>query len=79
MAVYPGASNGNRPVYRKATRYWIGGDYKDNCSGNDYETLGMFDDWAVIELESSLSLNISCLNVRATNSFSDMKGKTYKS
>lgn len=32
VAVYPGASNGNRPAYRKATRYWIGGDYKDNCS-----------------------------------------------
>lgn len=39
----------------------------------------MFDDWAALELESSLSLNISYLNVRATNSFSDMKGKTYNS
>lgn len=79
VAVFPGASNGNKPVYKKATRYWIGGDYKANCSGDDYETLGMFDDWAVIELESSLSVNMSYLDVRATNSFSDMKGKTYSS
>ncbi|MDE7054310.1 MAG: trypsin-like peptidase domain-containing protein [Oscillospiraceae bacterium] len=79
VAVYPGASNGNKLAYKKATRYWIGGDYKANCSGNNYEALGMFDDWAVLELESSLSLNISYLNVRATNSFSDMKGKSYNS
>lgn len=77
VAVYVGASNGNKRQYRLGHPYWIGGDFKNNPSNPAYTNKGRFDDWGVIKLDSPVTVSVSKLKLHTVNSASEMKNQTY--
>lgn len=77
IAIYIGASNGTYIQYRSSTKYDVGGDYATCKNYDDYETAGMWDDWAVLKLNSPVTTFVSKLGVKETNSATEMYGNTY--
>lgn len=73
VAVYVGATNGQWKQFRLGKKLTVGGDYKNNDQGKDYESFGMWDDWGVIELETPVTVNVSKLTPVETNSCSSIE------
>ena len=70
VAVYVGASGGTYKQYRLGHAILVGGDFVDNSDS----TKRMFDDWAIVKLDSPVTVSVSYLTPRAVNSKNDMSG-----
>lgn len=71
VAVYVGASGGTFKQYRLGHVYLLGGDF---VVSDDYVRDGRYDDWAIVKLDSPITVSVSYLKPRAVNSASDMTG-----
>lgn len=82
VAVYIGASGGNQLQYRLGHAYAWGGEYNPNVSSEDefkywHRTEGRHDDWAIVKLDSPVTVSVQYLNLAPTNSANEMSG-TYQ-
>lgn len=79
IAVYIGASGGTYKQYRLGHWHSVGGDYYKNPDGSNYDSIGSFDDWGTIKLDSPVTANVGALGRYPVSNASDMIGRTYYS
>lgn len=76
IIAYLGTTGGSKPYGgTKSVNLWAGGDYVAN--DGDY-SLGVYDDWGVIEVESNVGDVTGWLGIVPANSYSDVAGRTFQ-
>jgi V8-like Glu-specific endopeptidase len=89
-AVYVGASGGNYKQYRLGHVLSVGGDFFDHPSyfeydsgylgtlqKQNYDDMGMFDDWGIVKLDSPVTANVGHLGRYAINQVENMYNRYY--
>lgn len=76
IIAYPGATGGSKPCGSAISiNMWAGGDYVSN-QGN--YSVGIHDDWGVIEVNSNIGNSTGWLGIVTASSYTDVAGKTFQ-